>query len=61
MDAGKPFVKATYILEGDGPLAIPCYEVLSSLKAAVQVCHLPNTVAISKRLAITALPKDHWM
>ena len=61
VDAGEPFVKATYILEGDGQLAIECYEILSSVKAAVQVCHLPNTVAISKRLATTALPEDHWI
>ena len=61
VDAGEPLVKATYKLEGDGPLAIDCYEVLSSVKAAIQVCHLPNTVAISKRLATTVLPEDHWM
>ena len=28
VDAGKPFVQATYVLEGDGPLALQCYEVL---------------------------------
>ena len=58
-DAGEPLVKATYKLEGDGLLAIDCYKVLSSVKAAIQVCHLPNTVAISKRLATTVLPEDH--
>ena len=27
VDAGKPFVQATYVLERDGPLALKCYEV----------------------------------
>lgn len=27
IDAGEPFVKATYKLEGDGPLALECYEI----------------------------------
>ena len=31
IDAGKPFVQATYKLEGDGPIAIECYESLTSL------------------------------
>ena len=61
VDAGEPFVKATYKLEGDGPLAIECYEILSSVKAAIQVCHLPNRVAISKRVTTSTLPEDHWM
>ena len=34
VDAGMPFVKATYTLEGDGPLAFQCYEIMSSLTAA---------------------------
>lgn len=36
-DVGEPIVKATYTLEGDSPLALKCYEVLSGVKAAVQV------------------------
>ena len=42
MSAGKPFVQATYVLEGDGPLAIQCYEVISSLTTAVNLAHYPN-------------------
>lgn len=61
VDAGEPFVKATYRLEGDGPLALECYEILSSVKAAVQVCHFPNTLAIAKRLANTTFPEEHWV
>lgn len=37
--AGEPFVKACYTLEGDGPLALTCYEVLSTVKASIQVKH----------------------
>ena len=51
VDVGEPFVKATYSLEGDGPLAPACYETLSSVKASVQVKHWPNTKAIARRLA----------
>lgn len=61
VDAGEPFVKATYKLEGDGPLALECYEILSSLKAAIQVSHLPNTTAVAKRLASPTTPEQHWM
>ena len=50
VDAGEIFVKACYKLEGDGPLAFECYEVICSINAAIQVCHLPNTTAIAKRL-----------
>ena len=35
VDAGEPFVKATYFLEGDGPLVFSCYEKILALKAFV--------------------------
>jgi len=31
IDAGEAFVKACYTLEGDGPLALTCYNVLSTV------------------------------
>ncbi len=31
IDAGDTFVKATYKLEGDGPLAFQCYEILNTV------------------------------
>jgi len=47
VDAGLPFVQATYKLEGDGPLALECYEVISSLTTAVnKVPHYPNLQAV---------------
>ena len=36
VDAGMPSVQATYNLEGDGPLALTCYETISALYAAAR-------------------------
>lgn len=60
-DVGEPIVKATYTLEGDSPLALKCYEVLSGVKAAVQVRHWPNTTAIAKKIATQQYSKEDWM
>ena len=51
VDAGEAFVRATYTLEGDGPLAFKCFEVLSTLTAGIQVGHYPNVQAIIQTLA----------
>ena len=53
VDAGMPFVQATYKLEGDGPLALECYEVISSLTTAVNmvVPHYPNFQAVARSLS----------
>ena len=51
VDAGKPFVKACYDLEGDEPLAPVCYEMLSSVRASMQVKHWPNTHPVAQKLA----------
>ena len=51
IDAGEPFVKVCYTLEGDGPLALSCYEVLSTVKAAIQVKHWANIRAIAQKFA----------
>ena len=42
VDAGEPFVKATYFLEGDGPLVFSCYEKILDLKASVSTALYPN-------------------
>ena len=31
-DWGEHFVKATYVLEGDGPLVLKCYEVIDTVQ-----------------------------
>ena len=51
VDAGEPFVKATYYLEGDGPLVFFCYEKIMELKASVSTAFYPNTTAIINKLA----------
>ena len=51
IDAAMPFVKATYNLEGDGPLALTCYEALSALNAAARQAHYPNLEAVASYLA----------
>ena len=50
VDVGIYFVKATYNLEGDGPLILSCYERLSALTAAVEQAFYPNTQAIVKQI-----------
>ena len=47
LDVGEPFVKATYKLEGDGPLA---YKVSDEVKASMQVCYWSNTTAITQSI-----------
>ena len=44
-------MKATYTLEGGGPLVFKCFEVLSTLAAGIQVGHYPNVKAIVQTLA----------
>ena len=39
-------MKATYNLEGDGPLAFTCYEEVQKVVAAVRVGHTPNTEGV---------------
>ena len=51
IDAGEPFVKATYNLEGDGPLVFGCFDVLASLSVGIRTAYFPNLSAISARLA----------
>ena len=51
IDAGEPFVKATYNLEGDGPLVFGCFDVLASLSVGIRTAYFPNLSAVSARLA----------
>ena len=50
VDAGMPFVKATYKIEGDGPLAYECYEIISALSVAAQITHFPNVDALARQM-----------
>ena len=51
VDAGAPLVKATYRLEGDGPLALHCFEVLNTVTLSIQHAYYPITTAIAQKLA----------
>ena len=48
VDAMEPFVKATYTLEGDKPLA---YQQISLLYSHVSLEHYPNVDAVARLLA----------
>ncbi len=48
VDAGEPVVKATYRLEGDGPLALECYEIISTTIEGVRVANYPNVECVAK-------------
>ena len=51
MDIGEHFVKSIYILEGDSPLVLICYEEIKKLRAIIQAAHYPNINAIAADLA----------
>ena len=46
VDYGEPFVKATCNLEGDGLLALSCYETVQSIVSFIEVDNAPNLKAI---------------
>ena len=51
IDWGHPFVKATYRLEGDGPLAVDCYKIIETVRAAIPSSHTPNVQAIVQKIS----------
>ena len=61
IDAGEPFVTATYILEGNGPLALECYEIITGIQATIQVHHWPNTTVIIKWIATVTRTEQYSM
>ena len=54
IDWERPFVTATYSLEGDGPLAFHCYEKIETINAAIHTAHTPNLDAVARRLSASA-------
>ena len=54
MDWGKPFITATYLLEGDGPFALECYEKIETVRLAIHTAHTPNLDAIARWLSDSA-------
>ena len=51
IDAGAPFVRATYRLEGDGALVLSSYDEIFSLHEAIRTAHFPNLTALSTKLS----------
>ena len=51
IDIGKHLVRATYALEGDGPLVLTTYEKLQAVTSAFAVAERPNLRAVAQRLA----------
>ena len=55
-------VKETYVLEGDGALALSCYEVVATLSAGIHVQHYPNLFAIAQTiLNVHPAHRQQWI
>lgn len=62
IDLGETFVKATYQLEGDGPLVFECYEIIKRVIAAIHTRNYPNIQAIARKLSPgNAVNQQHWV
>ena len=57
VDWGEVFVKACYYLEGDGPLALECYEKVDTILNTIHTQHIPNVRALAQKL--TLQPPSH--
>ena len=53
VDAGAPFVKATYTIEGDGLVVFQTYSTLQALATAAAQHHYPNVAAQASALGET--------
>ena len=53
VDAGAPFVKATYTIEGDGLVVFQTYSTLQALATAAAQHHDPNVAAQASALGET--------
>ena len=51
IDTGDSLVQATYNAEGDGPLVLECYEIMSTVLASIQAGYYPNVEAVSRNLS----------
>lgn len=51
VDAGEPFVKKTYSLEGDGPLVVTAYDSITELENCARLVYMPNVIRIASDLA----------
>ena len=51
IDAGEPFVKGTYNLEGDGAMVLTTYEELVTIKNFIEVPNFPNLTSCASAMA----------
>ena len=51
VDVGVSFVKATYVLEGDGLQVFSCFERLQTVANACQIPHFRNVHAVTVAIA----------
>lgn len=51
VDWDEPFVKACCSLEGDGFLALDCYETIDQIVLSVSTEHIPNVRSIAEKLS----------
>ena len=57
VDAMEPFVKATYDLEGDGPLALQAYQHLRTVESSIA-----TVIAVSRLLSQGNVPvQQQWI
>ena len=61
VDAGEPFVKSTYRLEGDGPLIFTAYDEICILRATIATKHFPNTTAVAQKLSSSPNQKQQLL
>ena len=48
--SGANTFKATYTLEGDGPLGLNWYENINTIRSAIHAAYCPNVQAVARRL-----------
>ena len=51
IEAGEPFIKATYNLEGDGPLVFDVYKEIDTLVSSIAIDYFPSTHALAVQMA----------
>ena len=51
VDVGEAFVKETYSLESDGPLAVVAYDYIIELQNCTRLLHMPNVMRIANEMA----------
>ncbi|PFX19546.1 hypothetical protein AWC38_SpisGene16042 [Stylophora pistillata] len=62
VDAMKPFVKAIYDLEGDGPLALRAHQHLRTVESSIANAYYPNVIAVSRLLSQGNVPvQQQWI